>query len=368
MTLRPGEKSLTPTGNPNNYYTKEEVNTALAGKASTSLDNLTADGQMIIDSQNGTISNCILDIPQNLNLELSGNILTAKSGSVLTDSGSTYQTITLITDKTLEIPNTADLKRMVFATSSGTLSLATFSSCVSGATDSLAGVPYHIWFDTSNQEVNYYGSDGITASHRTYPLCIIETDANGVANFAKDSNGNYMIFNGAGFIGNYAFVYPGIKLLSPMGLDDVGKLKSELIVTNSLTIVALGSRNSICCYNSTTLAARNYLGEYKTIEEAPTNISSGIPVVYISGENKGYQFSNNQWSTSAQQQRAIVLIKYTTSGTTVTDFVIRQPVRTATAEMLDRKQADLTTVSGYDATATQTLKHINGILTWVTEA
>ena len=50
--------------------------TALQGYANTSLSNLSSDGQMVVDSQNGTISNCILEIPQNIKLELENNVLT----------------------------------------------------------------------------------------------------------------------------------------------------------------------------------------------------------------------------------------------------------------------------------------------------
>lgn len=347
MDSIPTENSVKPVTSGGIYSsldTKAEKATTLAGygitdAANIGLSNLSTDGQMIIDSHNEAISNCILDIPQNLNLELSGNILTTKSGSILTDSGSTYQTITLTTDKTLEISNTANLKRVVIATSSGTLSQATFSSCVSGATDSLAGVPYHIWFDTSNQEVNYYGSDGTTASHRTYPLCIIETDANGVASFAKDSNGNDMIFNGAGFIGHHAFVYPNLDAgLYGNGFNEDGSLKSGKVYQNALSIFEIPTNriNGVICYSDNGLISA-HIGDLGYVN---TLIEEAWKTQYLIPNNELYIW--NPPRNLFQKIKEVNFIKYSTdSNGIVTDFTIRQPVRLATTEMLEDIQSKL---------------------------
>lgn len=341
----------------------EAAASGVQNPANKDLSNLSNAGNLVIDSQNGTISNCIVDIPQNLKLELSGSTLTAKSGSILTDSGSTYKTITLTSDKTFSISTTgSDRKLVIVATASGTLGSVVLTNCSSGSTDSLAGTAYHIWFDTNNKEVNYYGSDGITASHRTYPLCIIDIVSN-VASFAKDSNGNDMIFNGAGFVGHHSFTLPNVKALVPEGFNADGSLKSTLRTINAVVIVEMDTGTidgikrglNIVSYSGSGIYAGGWGGSVKDISDIPVNTGTQW---YIERNNIAVkandlsQYLGTQWVT------------FSYNGSVVTDFTIRQPVRVATAEILSNL---LSSISGYDATQTQTLKNVAGVLTWVTD-
>jgi hypothetical protein len=340
-----------------------EVQTQLNNKASTSLDNLSADGQMIIDSQNGTISNCILDIPQNLKIEIDSSLgVVVKAGSVITLDGSTYSTYTTTTDKVQGNPGRG--RRVLFIQEAGGYNISSWNieNVVSGATDSLAGQVYHLWFDTTNKEIKAYTTDGNTVAYRcSYPLCIIDVDEDNNISFVKDSNGNDMIFNGAGFIGHHAFVYPNISILEPDGFNDDGTLKSIKYVKNNLSIIECKSNTHNIYISSISTAGLRKYEEYEYISDITNAVDFSL--YYISSENKSYGYANGVYS-KVNRTNFIIL---NSNGTTVTDFTIRQPVRTATVEMVDKKQADLTTVSGYNATTTQTLKHINGILTWVTE-
>ena len=70
----------------------------------------------------------------------------------------------------------------------------------------------------------------------------------------------------------------------------------------------------------------------------------------------------------------INLIDYTYNGTTVTQFDILHPYEGARNLLTDdieeevaTKHVDVTSLTGYDSTQTQTLKNINGVLTWVTD-
>lgn len=348
-------------------YTKTEVDTIASGKANVGLDNLNADGQMIIDSQNGTISNCILEIPQNLKLTLENNVLTLKSGSILTRTGSTYATVTTTNDISRDISNLNNGVYPIFINSSLAISAPVEIAKVgSGSTTPADGDNTYYRFFNSTDKYIYYnnGSSWDSFSIPYYPLCVINV-IDGVASFAKDSNGRDMIFNGAGFIGHHAFVYPNVKGLWANGFNDDGSLKSSKLSLSSLLIIELTTGQDIVeFYSSSVLAVRNYIGEYDNVSDLP-NLTSLYYTAYVKSENAMY-YKNRTGDWSNQAGKYLNFIKYAWNGTTVTDFTIRQPVRLATTEMLDSLQSQVDTNTSDIANKQDTLvsgtniKTING--------
>lgn len=310
----------------NNYYTKAEVNTALAGKASTSLDNLTADGQMIIDSQNGTISNCVLEIPQNIKVILENNVLTVKSGSILTKSGNVYTTSTTVEDKTRNLSSLQNGKYVVFSAFAGgaiqTPHLV--SRILSGDTVPTISSSIEVFYLTTDK--TFHLNDGTQSGFEgnwpvAYPLCLIEMKS-GVASFAKDSKGNDMIFNGAGFIGHHAFVYPNVRKLICNGKAD-SKLNSYDELVNGLYIVDLGQSvgtRAVISRNSNTYFSNIYweIDKY-------SDLVAQAGVQYCRETNYCYSYTNGIFN----EQSRLALAYVTYDGTTVTDFTIRQPYQGA---------------------------------------
>ena len=343
--------------------------------ADQSLSNLDSTGQMVVDSQNGTISNCILEIPQNLKLTLENNVLTLKAGSIITRSGSSYSTFTETEDKILNINYNIPGTFFVLYYGGGWFRTCPVNLSCSGTTDTLSSEATHIWFDTDTKEVKSFqiGSSGYSVF--PYPLCIIDV-VNGVTSFAKDSNGNDMIFNGAGFIGHHAFVYPNVKALSGIGISTNGKYNSKINTTNILSIIELSTSTpaagyeKVLYFGSYGTAYSSYAyREVETIEERNTD-TTNFRVQYVKENNTTYAHTNNGYET----RELTKLVTYSSTGTTVTDFTIRQPYEGARNLLTDdieeevaTKQVDVTTLTGYDSTATQTLKNINGVLTWVTD-
>ena len=310
-------------------------------KANVGLDNLNATGQMVIDSQNGTISNCILEIPQNIKLTLENNVLTLKSGSVLVKTGSTYSTLTITEDKTHDYSSQADGKYVVFAgRSSGNLSYTqNITKIGSGNTLPADDTDYKWFYLTTDNLVYYYSSQNVWADRGlTYPICIIDISS-GVASFAKDSNGNDMIFNGACFVGSNVVVYPFIKCLIPNGYNSDGTLDNILYTTSSLSVT----------YNSLSVPERNTIW-----------IQSDGTLARVA--STAYIFKDNQWYSGTSPRYVCKLSDLTGN---IDGMTIRQPYEGARDLLTDDKQDDVTTLTGYDATKTQTLKNVNGTLTWV---
>lgn len=349
-------------------------------KANIGLDNLSSGGQMIIDSANGTISNCILEIPQNIKASITSNVITLAGGSILTHTGSTYATITTTANQTYTIDSSlADGNYLLCSNGAEIQEPLALTITDSGASLPADGSTYTYFYNTTDKLIYKYADGAWSATSYCYPFVEI-TMSGGVASFAKDSKGRDMIFNGVGFIGHHAFIYPNNKVLRANGINSDGTLKSGNTVMNSLIIVEMTAGQAYTGYNRClTIMSTNEQGEgkfnwraYKEVEdisEVDTRLYFRTYVrkdnIICCGTGGGYQ--RNPYDVDGTP-----FVEYSYNGTTVTDFTIRQPYEGARYLLTDEikeevatKQADVTTLTGYDATKTQTLKNVNGVLTWV---
>lgn len=304
---------------------KSGVQTQLNNKASTSLDNLSSAGQMIIDSQNGTISNCILEIPQNLKLTLENNVLTLKSGSILTKTGDTYATVTTTKDITFTVSGN-DNRYAIFSNNSQ-MQMIWIKYIGSGSTLPSDSSNYYYFYNTTDKLMYHWiNNSWSTAAPGYYPICLIEI-SNGVASFTKDSNGNDMIFNGAGFIGHHAFRLPNVSGYTGEGFTSGGKLNSNFYSPKNLIIQEMVSTNpsydkKVIGFQSAT--RMNYI-EVDTVAESPAHQHISWIYTYVKEQN-------NMWvwtGTVLVKQHESPLVYYNYNGTTVTDFAIRQPYQGA---------------------------------------
>ena len=317
------------------------VQTQLNNKASTSLDNLTADGQMIIDSQNGTISNCVLDIPQNIKLTLENNVLTLKAGSVLTLTGSTYATVTRATDLVRDhIILSANTKFVFWVSKTATsFGWSSINRIGSGSELPVDGSTYYYFFLTTDKNYYHWENNNWVVTEYTYPLCVIESDSSSNLSFAKDSNGNDMIFNGAGFIGHHAFVYPNVKALIPDGFNDDGSMKSISVARSALTIREILGSQYFSIGSATAINPRPSYFEVNTLDDLYAKNIQGF--YYVKSINQCYSWGGGSGVLYAGN---FVFIHVNISGKIVTDFTIRQPVRMATVEMLNSALGDVETL------------------------
>lgn len=321
ISLGSADTAVTVTPTDDNTTSKQidtvgARNTKLQGYATTSLDNLNNTGQMIIDSQNSTISNCILDIPQNIKLTLENNVLTLKSGSIITLAGSTYTTVTTVQDNTLTIPTNDTW--VVFPRSNGASigNYVRLNRIGSGSTVPVDDTNYQCFFNTTDKKIYLY-NNAWAEWNVGYPICVINVE-NGNMSFAKDFNGNDMIFNGAGFIGTTLFVYPNIKHFYAQGFNDNGTLKSELHTINALLLRPFSLNDNVLYAIGGNIGAGPYIYDKET---------NYLYVNSISEANK------RPYLTLAGHIKIV-------SGI-VTEFSFRQPVRLATTEMLDKVDSNI---------------------------
>ena len=318
-----------------------------------------------LDYMNGTISNCILEIPHNIKLEDNGSgTITLKAGSVITDASSTYSTITTTQDVVFaDTGGVASKTYLLLYARNNTLTRVIIDEVVSGATDSLAGLQTHMWFDTTNKIFYHYSGTSTTPdSTYPYPLAIISKEGGSFYKIQKDSNGNDMIFNGTCFVGHHAVVYPNIVKLMQYGIDEKNKLKSRIGKTTSLTVVDISdnTRDLSISYNGDIYNNMLKYTEVDTLDDLK-NVAT-YSVTYCREDNNIW--INNNGVLSIGNDRSILLYHHYENGV-ITKFDLLQPYEGARDLLTDDKQTDVTTLTGYDSTKTQTLKNVNGTLTWV---
>lgn len=291
-----------------------------------------------LDILDGKLSNCILEIPQNLKLEYNNGVVTLKAGSIITCTGLTYSTLTITQDITWNTSTQSNATLYLFITNSGNPGGLYNSERIEkiGSGDVLPNdnLQYSLFYLTTDKTIYSWSNNAWRVNNFAYPIAIIETDENtNITGFAKDSNGNDMIFNGAGFIGHHAFVYPNVKALIPDGLNADGSMKSASVTVNSLFIVEctaqlLGYDWSIGLTPYTTQINKCSIKNVKSKSEITT------PWVryYVESEN-GYWYDN---TNAIVYTGYCPLLSYTYDGTIVTSFTVRQPVKLATTEMMDK--------------------------------
>lgn len=295
----------------------------------TARDNSVSQLESMGNALNHTnISNCVTKIPQDIKLELADGRLTVKAGSKFYVPNGAGKFDILVTEKDMSstYSNASGTQNMLLVISDGSsYDTLSPSSVSSGSTDSLAGTPYHAWYDTTNNLVKLYLEDGVTvARYLSFPFAITHGHNNGGSDIGVD--GIDQVFNGFGYIGSTMFVLPGVKVLAPYGRNEDGSLKNYPW-TASKVIVRTGT----------------YASE-QDIAINCTNGSFGVGTYsYDSNENFNY-------ASGAVSDRRCVIGKIVSSGNNISSFVVK-PVFHAVdySDFISKANKDLSNLpSNYD--------------------
>lgn len=170
------------------------------------------------------ITNCTIEIPQDIKLELNNGTVTLKAGSkAYKPDGTTYSAST---DTNLDNAGLNGTSTWVIAmTSNNRIFPRALANCVSGAgATTTAGYAY----DTTTNIISWYSAGGVKQDDVcSFPIAIIHT-TNGVPDEITQ------VFNGIGYIGSTAFVLPNVKGLNPQGLNADGTLNNTTVTISSV--------------------------------------------------------------------------------------------------------------------------------------
>ena len=208
--------------------------------ANKDLSNLSATGEARFASGlNNKITNCLLEVPQNIKLELNNGTLTLKAGSkvIVPNGAGVFEEVTITKD--LSTTGYHDGKIIVFAQLNSVggnniigITEALVSNCTSGSTNPTNGIYYNI---SSNTICRYTNS--VADLQFALPLAIC-TRTSGVITSIDQ------VFNGMGYIGSTVWVDKGVKGLIPNGRNADGSLKNIEFVTDKVkTTTRAGTNN-----------------------------------------------------------------------------------------------------------------------------
>lgn len=246
--------------------------------ADTSLSNLTSTGKNI-GNWSTNISNCLVEIPQNINLTLSGGTLTLLAGSkvVVPNGSNNYTEITIASD--LTATPTSNGKSLLFVNADGnTLMWRAVSSSNSGTSD--PGSTGTTYYDTSSNIITAHNNGG--DAQVSFPIAQITGESDVIVSIDN-------IFNGFGYIGSTVFALPGVKGNIPNGYNANGTLNNTPFETASVLTLNAGynSSNEVYSVTSSAMIVSKY---YASQNDKPTTTGT---LWYKPIENKVYRVQND---------------------------------------------------------------------------
>lgn len=257
------------------------------------------------------ITNCLLEVPQRIKLELADGVLTLKAGSEVIipngfeEDGVTpkFDYVTVTSDISATNTNIGGASFVYYTESYGNPELV-FSAIVSTVSGVSTQALYTI-YNTSTNKINYFDNNSNAQDERSLPIAIVQRT--GVISSLDQ------VFNSMGYIGSTVWVDKGVKGLIPNGRNEDGTLNNIEVTTSSVKTVG-------------------YAIAYKDYHLAITH--TGNLDIYVSNSGgtldrcEYKEAENINYNNYSKQQEVIVNVgKLSCDGTRITSFQPKQPFR-----------------------------------------
>jgi len=234
-----------------------------------------------VQPDHSNVSNCIIDIPQDIALELSSGTLTLRAGSkVYVPNGSgVFDEVVIASDLSVT-PTWLNNKLGVvyYRRANNNITVTSIDYCFSGST-----APTYAdggcWYDTTNNKIKR-GISGswVDTDESSLPIAIVKDSSNVVTSIDQ-------VFNGFGYIGSVIFALPGVRGLIPDGINPDGTLNSQIITVPDVWVSSNTGASCDGMWLSTTDFNRVAISTYRYIEEKNywISIADGNirPIIYI---------------------------------------------------------------------------------------
>lgn len=290
------------------------------------------------------ITNCLLEVPQNIKLELTDSGLTLKAGSVVIVPNGTdgFKEVVISADLTMALTAFTGSEQFVLfynATETGAIAGRRLASQVgSGATTPTTG-HWHYYNTTDN--FVYSVVDGALRGYRaSFPFGLITVTDGTITSIDQ-------VFNGMGYIGSTVWCDKGVKGLIPNGRNEDGTLKNVEHTENKLTVYTNASANATYVISLLPTYSGIGLQQVKNYYYLQTPILPDVSTA----SSKAYVFSENTWyecnsgtDYTWQKLEQVVAGEVTWVNGTITNLDVKQPFQAPDIQDVVRKTGD--TMSG----------------------
>lgn len=191
----------------------------------------------LVQGLDGEITNCLLEVPQNIKLELTDGVLTLKAGStyILPNGKDNFEHITISEDLTRNKFGNGSHENLYIqmyvpnSTGIGGLSFVEPRNITVGTEQPASGM----WYNTTTNQIINYISSGAEDAIRSFPIAVVKTES-GIVTEIKE------VLNGIGHFGSVIFADKGIKCLIPNGRNEDGTLnniefKTDKVLVHNIT-------------------------------------------------------------------------------------------------------------------------------------
>lgn len=236
-------------------------------------DNFKAIDEKTLSHRN--ITNCLLEVPQDIKLELVDGVLTLKEGS----KGYLADGTEIITQTDLSTANSQNGQLLVFVDSNGRMGLAFNGGTITADPD--ITINNHIYFNSTSKKCLYVADGGF--KEVALPLANITVSNGAITSIDQ-------VFNGMGYIGSTVFALPGVKGLVPNGRNQDGSLKNTIYDVANVSTYTWNSSYSGTFENfiltNNQIAGNGGWAEYREKENLLWNKDinspfSGIPIIEL---------------------------------------------------------------------------------------
>lgn len=284
----------------------------LTNFANKNLSNLTQEGEKHFLNKS-QITNCILESPKMVDLELNDGTLTMKAGSkVIVPYGKAAPTMaiddalnggTIVDiswneakeelfyivqyneDISEKWTDTDTLSPSIVLTSSG----PKIGYCQKGknasGTEAISNA-LSSYYNT-NENIVYYKDNNVTISYVSLPFCVVKMTS-GVGFTSIDET-----FQHFGYIGSNIWAMKGIKFLTPDGRNEDSTLNNLELTTKYVVTQARRDGSAFAVLNATGIYTFIWTIPYYIQEEKPTEFLSGFAFWYKPSTNKQYYSEGN---------------------------------------------------------------------------
>ena len=281
---------------------------------------------------NNKITNCILEIPQDIKLELNSGTLTLKSGSKVyvpngfEQDGTTpkFDALTITNDLTLT-DTWGSVTQLAIAVESETTTLKrTALERLTSGTTAPTETNYRWWYDTSANKIKEYSSGAWNNKTLSFPIAIVSVPGDNTASV----NSIDTVFNGTGYIGTIFYTLPNVKVLMPDGRNTDGTLKNiEYTTQKVITKNDLYGREThyILIQNDGNMSYQQRARYLVGLDcDKPTTLPNTYFWTYYATDTNKYYHTSGSTTANWVQRYSAIVARTIGDGTNMTGYVPKQ--------------------------------------------